>query len=158
MNATLLTLWMKARRLNQADLARTAGVSRQAVARWFRKTDTVQLRAPHFMALCERLGVPPADLTGSAPELSDANTRQRLTTVFLWDHLFPTLEDFIVALARFDERAAARYIQVQGLFAGDKIWGKKIWAAFPRLAPFIHPARRAQLEVLWTYMQSQTVP
>ncbi len=158
MNATLLTLWMKARRLNQADLARAAGISRQAVARWFQKTGTVQLRAHHFMALSDRLGVAPQDLMGAAPELSDIVMRQRLSTKFLWDHLFPSLEDFIVALARFDERATARYIQVEGLFAGEKTWGKKIWTAFPRLAPLIHPVRRTQLEALWTYMQSQTAP
>lgn len=146
MRPRLFSILLALRRLNQSDLARAAGVSRQAVSRWSR--GKAGLRARHLLNLCRSLGIRPEQLDLESPLLENDNEWQRTETLYCWDRLYPSLEEFVAALAREDPRALARVVQVDGIFAAEKIIGPKIWKLFPKLAPFVHPTRRRELETM----------
>jgi transcriptional regulator with XRE-family HTH domain len=153
--ATLRTLAAVAGK-NQSDLARMAGVSRQAVSLWFdRKTETLDIRSRHLQRLAEGMGVAADVLLSELPGLA-ARDRRQLRAELLWDRVYPDLDHFLAALVRDEPRALGRFVQVCGLYRSGAILGPVVWTGFPAYARFIHPGRRRGLEALWRWRQTQT--
>lgn len=135
-----------------ADLARRAGISRAAVSRWYREGErggVVNVETRTLMRLAAALGLSPAVFLQKRILLAPFRTR------FLWDGIYPDMEDFVKALAQYRQVAVARLVQVLGLAEVRKILGKKIVKDFTRYKKFIKPARRRQLEVVWPLYASQ---
>ncbi|MFH1810571.1 MAG: helix-turn-helix transcriptional regulator [Pseudomonadota bacterium] len=158
MNQGTLRTVARARGLNQSELAKLAGVSRQAVSLWLRNdpdhTDaTVDLRSSHLTALADRLGVSLDVLTRPLPGLSAAE-REHLTAELLWDHSFEDLDAFLVALAREDDRALARLVEKRGLFEAARIAGDCAWKKFASFKKYLPPRKRSALEKLWNLQRS----
>ena len=64
-----LELLCKKRGLNQSDLARLAGVSRQAVSLWFKQEgDFININSRNLDRLCRGLGISPDELLNGLPE------------------------------------------------------------------------------------------
>lgn len=90
------------------------------------------------------------------PLLGDEPSLERETTRLLWDKLYPDVTSLLVAALEKNHTALARIVQIYGLYATAKLFGACIWRDFPKYKQFIHPVRRAELEYLWLYRQSQT--
>lgn len=151
--ATLKTI-ARAKGLNQSDLAKLAGVSRQAVSLWLRSDAVdahggVGVHSRHLVALSAGLGVSLDVLARPLPGLAPAE-RQRLSAELNWDRLFPDLDALLHAIARQDPRALARLVEKRGLFAAAKIAGRVVWSSFPSFKRFVPPRRREELERVWT--------
>jgi transcriptional regulator with XRE-family HTH domain len=142
---------MQVRDLSQSDLARYAGVTRQAASLWFRSSGPINVQSRHLEKLSAALGVSMDELARPLPVLDDESIAGLLSTALLWDKLFPSLRDFAIAAARGEERALARLAQVYGLYAAERMAGRRIWNDFPRYKRHIHPVRRRELERLWDY-------
>jgi transcriptional regulator with XRE-family HTH domain len=152
-NVRTLEALLKARGWSQSEVARRVGVSRQAVSLWFRGSEA-NLHGRHLIRLSEVLGVPVEELSKPLPCL-DPETRARLRATLLWDRLFPDLDDFALALNAEDPRALGRFVEVYGLYAAEAALGPFVWNAFPDYERFIQPARRRQLETLWSWHQGR---
>ncbi|MEW5981480.1 MAG: helix-turn-helix transcriptional regulator [Acidobacteriota bacterium] len=153
-NVRTLESFRKARGWSQAELARRAGVSRQAVGQWFRR-DEANLHSRHLIRLSQTLGVPVEHLTGPLPCLHGAAHAQMRATL-LWDRLFPDLDDLALALRAGDPRALGRLVEVHGLFAAEAALGPRVWSEFPTYKRYVHPVRRTELEVLWAWHEGRT--
>jgi transcriptional regulator with XRE-family HTH domain len=149
LNVATLESLLKARGFSRSELARRVGVSRQAVSLWFRGTEA-NLHGRHLIRLSEVLGVPVEELSKPLP-CFDPETHRRLRAMLLWDGLFRDLDDFAVGLNAHDPSALGRFVQVYGLYAAEATLGPFVWDAFPDYKRFIHPARRRQLETLWSW-------
>lgn len=156
MNARTLSTLMQVRGLSQSDLARRAGVTRQAASLWLRSDDPdqVNVQSRHLEKLSRALSVSMDELARPLPALADAATRGSLETALLWDRLFPSLDDFAIAAARGEARALARLVQVYGLYAAERMAGRRVWTGFARYKRHIHPVRRRELERLWDHESS----
>lgn len=145
----------KLRNLSQSDLARMAGVSRQAVSLWLKAPSGSELvmRTSHLRQLAGSLELRADELLQPLPILDDPEASRRLEASLLWDRLYPTLLDFSVALTRGQPPALARLVQVFGMYKGAKIAGRKIWERFPDYKRYIRPVRREQLEGIWLLRQ-----
>jgi transcriptional regulator with XRE-family HTH domain len=145
---------MKARGWSQAELARRVGISRQAVSLWFRG-EAANVHGKHLLRLSEVLAVPVEELARPLP-CFEPETHDRLRATLLWDRLYPDLDDFAVAVNARDPRALARFVEVYGLFAAEVTLGQHVWDDFPDYERHIHPARRRELETLWSWHESRT--
>ncbi|MDO8757086.1 MAG: XRE family transcriptional regulator [Elusimicrobiota bacterium] len=156
MNASTLSTLMKARNLSQSDLARRAGVTRQAASLWFRSDDPdqVNVQSRHLEKLSRALSVSMDELARPLPALGDDAAKSLLETALLWDRLFPSLDDLAISAARGEERALARLAQVYGLYAAERMAGPRVWKDFPQYKRHIHPVRRIELERLWNHESS----
>lgn len=137
---------MKSKSLSNATLARQAGISGAAVTKWFRqgqKTGWVNVETNTLRHLAENLQVPLASFLEEPTDLSSLRTR------FLWDHLYPDMEDFTKAVAERREPALARLVQVLGFRAASAIAGQVIVKKFNQYKHLIKPVRRRELETLW---------
>jgi transcriptional regulator with XRE-family HTH domain len=146
--------FLKSRGWSRSELARRIGVSRQAVSLWFRGTEA-NLQGRHLLRLSEVLGVPVEDLARPLP-CFEPGTHDGLRAALLWDHLYPDLDDFALALHAADPRALGRLVEVHGLFAAEKTLGPAAWREFPNYKRHIHPVRREELERLWAWHESRT--
>ena len=155
MNAQTVQIISKLRRRSQSDLARMAGVSRQAVSHWFKAPAgaEVDVLSSRMRKLSDGLGVSADVLLRPLPLLDDAQTVGKLETSLLWDHLYPDLAEYAVALARGELPALARLAQVYGMYRASKIAGRGVWESFPRFKRHIRPVRREQLERVWELHQ-----
>jgi hypothetical protein len=134
-----------------------AGVSRQAVHRWWVAPEpNLDVLSGTQERLAESLGVPMQTLSKELPVLSNETLRKKLETQLLWDKSFPNLESFVRGLVMGNSDALARLTQVFGLFAAEKIAGKQVWGKFPSYKNKIHPGRRRSLEAIWTEIQNLT--
>lgn len=155
MDRNTLTTLMRARGLSQSELARGVGVSRQAVSLWLKQGPIVQVRGVHLIAVARLLRKRPEQLVEPLP-LREANQRAALSAKLLWDRLYPSIDDFAIALTQREPRALARLVEVYGLYAAAKIAGAAaVWRGFPDYARFIPPVRRHQLEDLWSWKSSR---
>ncbi|MBI4231478.1 MAG: helix-turn-helix transcriptional regulator [Planctomycetes bacterium] len=148
------------KRLSQSDLARMAGVSRQAVSLWLRGTegkganDPVEVRSSHLVALARAAGVSVDDLVDDLPLLGDPETRADVETEMLWDRLYPGLIAFAAALAGREPAAVARLVQVRGMYGAAAVLGESIWNGFDGYKRFLPPVRRRECQRLWDLRQS----
>lgn len=136
--------FMNTRNINAAQLAKRAGVSRAAVSKWFAtQEDFVNVETGTARQIAEVLGAPLSQLFEPLERLS------KYKTAFLWDGLYPSMEDFLVAVVRRNPVAEARFVQVLGFFKAKAIFGKKIISDFPEYKQYVKPARRKGLETIW---------
>ena len=158
MNLKTLDALARCRGLNQSDLARAAGVSRQRVSQWFAAAgtrDEVNLRSDHLRDLAAALEVRVDDLLKPLPLVSEGDLTLIETTNLLWDHLYPDLVAFAIDAGKFRAKAMARLVQVYGLFASARMLGEKVWSKFPEYKKHIQPTYRKELEALWSLRESR---
>ncbi|MBI4403604.1 MAG: helix-turn-helix transcriptional regulator [Deltaproteobacteria bacterium] len=160
MNAQTLKSYLLARGLSQSDLARAAGVTRQAVSHWLssKEKGPINLFAKHAQAVAHFLGVTVEQLSEFLPILGSPSDRKKWETELLWDRLYPDLESFIVGLMRGQRQALARLVQVCGFYEAAKIAGQQVWKRFPVYKSLIHPAYRKKLEIIWKTEKSLMQP
>lgn len=150
MNSETLNSYLKVRRMRPSELARRAGLTRQAVSRWLTNHSTnVNVYSTHLQKVAEALSVRPGELLKPLPILSEKESRHVLETKLLWDKLYPDLEAFIAGLIRSNMDAIARLVQVFGLYQSEKIIGQIVWTRFQQYKTKIHPSVRKTLETLW---------
>ncbi|HLG19385.1 MAG TPA: helix-turn-helix transcriptional regulator [Bdellovibrionota bacterium] len=152
MNLQTLKTLAELRGLNQSDLAKMAGVRRQAVSLWFKGTEPggdIHLKAQHLYRLAKTLGVSLEVLREPLPMLSEPKEVASLETSLLWDRLYPSLARFSVALLRCESPAIARLVQVYGLFQAAAIAGNRVWTKFPVYKRFIEAVQRKEWERVW---------
>ena len=145
---------MKSRDLHQSDLARLAGVSRQAVSLWFSSDEKPQLRSGHLENLSRGLGVSIDDLVWPLPCLENEEERKKLSAELIWDRMYPDVEDFILALCRDEPKALARLVEAYGLCSSTRMAGAGVLARFPDYKRFLPPALRRDLEPLWNMREN----
>ncbi|MBI2337495.1 MAG: helix-turn-helix transcriptional regulator [Deltaproteobacteria bacterium] len=137
------------KKLNQAQIAEGAGVSRAAVSKWFRgKSPLLNIETKTLFHLAQSFGFSPAELIETVPSLDEFNT------LFLWDQLYPSMESFVAALRESRLPALARLVQVLGFHEASFVIGKKVLECFPHYKKFIKPKRRSELETLWPLYHS----
>lgn len=158
MNTMTLKIIAKIRQLSQSDLAKMAGVSRQAVSLWFKNSSAqnprINLQARHLENLCHLLKVKMDDLVEPLPCLNNMEYTKTLETTLLWDNLYPGIDDFIISLLRGEPRAIARLVQVWGLFQASNMLGNVVWKNFSRYKKHILPVRRKECEQLWNLQKN----
>ena len=166
MDQMALRALMSVRNLSQAELARAAGVSRQAVSSWLKSRQpqgdsgsssgcrTVQIRADTLRNLSEKLQVSYEFLVKRFPLADNPAMRRNLTAEFLWDALYPSLEDFAVAIIRGEFNALARLTQGLGLCESAALAGRLVWRKYPRFKKYLLPQRRAECEQIWNLQTS----
>ena len=155
MDPRTLRVLLKARGMTQSELARRVGVSRQAVSLWLRASGRVSLKGQHLVRVSEALGIAVEKLVRPLP-CFEPELHGRLLARYLWDRLFPDLDDFAVALIRKHPKALARLVEVLGLYGAEKVIGGSIWRDFPNYERFIHPVRRKQLASVQRWHESLT--
>ncbi len=125
-----------------------SGVSRQAVSLWFKAGERVNIKTDSLEKLVNALGIDPAFLLNPLPLLKKENL-DIYRTKLLWDRLYSSLDDFFIAIIRWDKRAIARFVQAFGLYTSAQAFGKRIWDLYPTIKKFVHPARRKELDLIW---------
>ncbi len=73
----------------------------------------------------------------------------RYRTAWLWDFLYPDVQQFVQAMFAGDLRAVARLVEVNGLLTAKKILGELVLEKFHEYKKFIPPVRRREMETLW---------
>jgi len=155
MDARTFRAHLKARGISQSELARRIGVSRQAVSLWLRKDGPVNLQGAHLIRVSGALGMSVEDLVRPLP-CFEPDRHESLRVRYLWDRLYPDLDDLAIALNRDEPRALARLVEVDGLYGAERILGTSVWDRFADYGRFIHPVRRRQLETLHAWRSSRT--
>jgi transcriptional regulator with XRE-family HTH domain len=157
MRSDSLKFYTAALGMKQSELARKLGVSRQLVSHWFRQAPTLSINvySHHLARVAQTLDVSMEALQGPPP--LEESERKIATIQLLWDHLYPNLEEFALALNRGNLDALARAVQAYGLYGAEKLAGKKVWKKFPLYKQKIHPAYRKKAEIVWSLCnQTQT--
>ncbi|PIT98777.1 MAG: hypothetical protein COT74_13870 [Bdellovibrionales bacterium CG10_big_fil_rev_8_21_14_0_10_45_34] len=156
MNLATLKALAKIKGLRQSDIAVRAGLSRQAVSKWWnQKSHCVDVLAKTHERLAKSLGVSMETLSNPLPVVDEKKLKKKMEVQLLWDKLYPDIEGFSRGLVVGRPEAFARLVQVFGLFASEKIVGKQIIHQFPKYKKIIHPARRRTLEIVWNEIQNQ---
>lgn len=154
MNIQTLKVICKLKHLSQSDIARMAGVSRQATSLWFKEPDTVSIHSTHLYKLSCALQVKIDDLMSPLPLIEDKKYVSSLKASLLWDHLYPDFEDFVIALVFKKLRAVARLVEVYGLWEAGALVGNVVWKSFQKYKKYLPPVRRQQCEHLWNLQQN----
>jgi transcriptional regulator with XRE-family HTH domain len=155
MNSRTLHAHLKAAGLTPSELARRVGVSPQTVSSWIQKDDPTRFPDEYVLALSRVLGVHVEVLERPLPCFG-ADEHDWLHARYLWDRLYPDLDDFAIDLNRLEPRAVARLVEVDGLYAAARILGELAWERFASYKRFLPPARRRQLETLHAWRSNQT--
>ena len=134
----------------QADVAKAASVSRQAVSLWFgAEGDFRNVHVANLLNLGAGLGVAPAELLQPLPGLASPAEGRRLYAEFCWDRSFPDIYRFLVALAAGRPRAVARLIECRGIYEAAAVLGAQVWNAYPDLRTRLPPAQRTVVDAVW---------
>ena len=156
MNLRTLRTVARRKRASQSDLARLAGVSRQAVCKWFQHGQgEVQIRSTHLGALADGLGVPAGLLLSDLDGLGPAE-REALAGALLWDRAYPDLDAFLSALLDEQPRALGRLVEAYGMHESAKLVGQAVWTHYPEYRRYVHPARRRGLDNLVRWKENRT--
>ena len=152
MLAENLELILEVRRLKQSDLARAAGVSRQAVSLWMKQKGPrgVGARASHMIRLAGNLGIGIQELITPLPDLEPYKAS------LLWDGLYPSVPAMLAACIEGEDRALARVVQVYGLLITTRLFGRKVLRSFPDYKKHMHPVRRRESEQVWEILSNPT--
>lgn len=149
MYLSVLKAVMAKRGCSRADVARAAGVSRQAVSLWFRAGgDFCNVHAATLMKLCAALAIDPAELLKPLPGISDAGAVRRLEAEFCWDRAYPDVYRFLAALADAQPRAVARFIESRGIHEAASAVGQRVWSDYAALRQLLPPIRRAEVDTI----------
>ena len=150
MYLSVLKAAMAKRRYRRSDLARAAGVSRQAVALWFAGAgDFRNVHVASLLSLSAGLGIAPAELLRPLPGLQDRAAERRLHAEFCWDRSYADIYLFLAALAAAQPRAVARFIESRGIYEAAAVVGARVWRMYPRLRQLLPAARRTVVDTVW---------
>lgn len=134
----------------QADVAKAAAVSRQAVSLWFAADgDFRNVHVANLLNLSAGLGIAPAELLQPLLGLEGRAEERRLYAEFCWDRSFPDIYRFLAALAAGQPRAVARLIESRGIYEAAAVLGLQVWDAYPDLRSRLPAARRAVVDAVW---------
>ena len=156
---TLKTI-CKLRHLSQSEMARMAGISRQAVSLWIKKGESlgsINVESQNLQKIAAALHLSMDTLTKPFPQLSDSTVEKKLRAALLWDYAYKDILDFFIALHHHKPHAMARLVEVYGLFESAHALGNIIWKTFPQYKKYIPPVRRKQCEQIWNLLSSQTL-
>jgi transcriptional regulator with XRE-family HTH domain len=159
MYAATLKAYATLKGMNQSAIAAAAGVSRQRVSQWFKETPpnaVINVRMANALKLAAALSIDVGELSKPFPLVVEEKRLRSESTRLLWDKLYPDIVSLFAAALDGRRDALARVTQVFGLHEAAALFGSRVWRDFPRYKSFIKPARRAGLEHLWQYQQSQT--
>lgn len=147
--------------IKAAELARRAGVSRQSISKWFQDAeranqgssqslpnDSVNIEWNTLRKITDTLELKPTQLSTDLFQSLTLNMRIHYKTLLLWDSSYSSIESFTIALLKKEYKAVGRYIQVFGILAAEKIFGKWVYKKFESYSPYIHPVRRKELGTL----------
>lgn len=141
----------------RSDVARAAGVSRQAVALWFAgEGDFRNVHVASLLKLSAGLGIAPEELLRPLPGLQDAAAERRLHAEFCWDRSYPDIYRFLVALAAAQPRAVARLIESRGIYEAAAVVGVQVWRMYPGLRRLLPAARRTVVDTVWQIHHDST--
>ena len=144
---------------SQADIARAAGVSRQAVSLWFASDGDFQnVHVATLLKLSDSLAIDPAELLKPLAGMEDPVAVRRLAAEFCWDLAYPDIYRFLSALADAEPRATARFIESRGIYAAASVLGQRIWDDYADLRPLLSPVRRAEVDTVWRIHRDLTCP
>ena len=150
MNLDALKTIMRVRNRSGAEIARLAGVSRQAVSLWLNtEAKECSVRSITLRRLADALGVSSDQLIFCDRNLMTQHSSPSLEARYNWDRLFPDINSFAIAIIQEDPRALARLAQTIGLFRAAKIAGKVVWRKFHSFKQEILPQRRSECESVW---------
>lgn len=156
MYISMLRILMKIRGLNQSDVARIAGISRQSVSLWFKSgTDFQNIQISPLMKLSDSLNISIDELVRPMPLLNDPDTCKALFTEFCWDRLYPDIESFFTSLTEKRLPAMARLVQCRGLFESACILGESVWQLYDKYRSYLHPAKRKECDYICELHKSQ---
>lgn len=147
---------MLARSYSQSDLARLTGVSRQAVSKWLSGTEQVSVTSENLIKVSHALGVPAETLTRPLPSYGADADHDQLKAAYLWDRLYGDLDELVIAASRWQLPAVARLVEVDGLYATEKLLGKAVWRRFEEYGRYLNAVRRQQLRALVQWRMAQT--
>jgi len=148
---------MAKRGCSQSDVAKAAGVSRQAVSLWFAADDDFQnVHVANLLKLSDSLDIDPAELLKPFRGMKDPASVRLLYAEFCWDRTFPDIYSFLSALAGSDPRAVARFIECRGIYEAVAVLGKRVWRSYPELSKLLPAARRKEIDIVWKIHQDLT--
>lgn len=143
----------------RSDVARAAGVSRQAVSLWFTQDDDFHnLHVANLLNLSDGLGIDPAEFLKPLPGISEPATVRRLYAEFCWDRSYPDIYSFLVALAGSRPRAVARFIECRGIYEAAAVLGMGVWRAYRGIRKHLAPAKREEIDTVWKVHHDLTRP
>ena len=145
-----------ARGWSQSDLARVTGVSRQAVSKWLKGSAQVSMTSENLFKVSRALRVPAETLARPLPGYGGDAEHDQLMAAYLWDRLYPDLDELVIAASRWQLPAVARLVEVDGLYATEKLLGKAVWRRFEEYARYLNAVRRGQLRALVQWRIAQT--
>ena len=147
---SVLKAVMARRDHSQADIARAAGVSRQAVSHWFASEgDFRNVHVATLLKLSDSLEIDPAELLKPLAGMDDPAAVRRLTVEFCWDRAYPDIYRFLAALADAEPRATARFVESRGIYAAAAVLGHRMWDDYAGLRTLLPPVRRAEVDTVW---------
>ena len=157
MYLSVLKAVMAKREHSQADIARAAGVSRQAVSHWFAsESDLQNVHVATLLKLSDSLAIEPAEFLTPLASMADPAAVRRLAAEFCWDRSYPDIYRFLVALADAEPRATARLIESRGIYAAASVLGQRIWDDYADLRPLLPPVRREEIDTVWRIHRNLT--
>ena len=150
MYLSVLKAAMAKKGYGRSDVAKAAGVSRQAVALWFAgKGDFRNVHVANLLNVSAGLGIAPAELLQPLPGLENTAAARRLNAEFCWDRSYPDIYRFLAALAQAQPRAVARLIESRGIYEAAAVVGIRVWRMYPTLRQRLPAARRAVVDTVW---------
>ena len=162
MNRSALRAAMKLKHLNAASLAKRAALTRQAISKWKLTQPDVGATPLNpslqtVQQISQALNLSITQLTTDPFASLDPSEKQKLTTLLLWDHLYDSFENFVVALVKLEYRAVARYVQTFGILRAHKIFGVWIYDALPRYSSYLPPVKRKEILKLCQVLREENL-
>jgi len=158
MLASTLNTLMALQNVKAAELARRAGVSRQAISKWIKTAEAThsnQINAEWntIRKIADALHITPAELSKDPFQSLSDDMKSNYHSLLLWDRLYDSIESFSIALSKKEAKAVGRYVQVFGILSAEKIFGPWIFKKFDHYSPYLHPIRRKELKKLCQIFQ-----
>ena len=157
MDPAALNLLKIVRDLSNSDIAKAAGVSRQAVSLWFLNNKWINIQTNHLLNLSKAFSIRSDDLLFPIEVYQDKKYLNETKAALLWDKLYPSLEEFLFDAIKGKKRAIARFVQVYGMDEASKLFGKSVFMDFHKYKKYINPARRKECEKLWSIIKDQNL-
>lgn len=152
MNSQTFKAILKSRKLRPSQVASDLAVSRQTVNTWLHAKNNIHIKSDHLFKLSQLLNVP---MESFFIKLPTSNTRQKkeLMSTLLWDRLYPSIEDLVIAALEWQHEAIARLVQTYGFITTSRLLmiknSRAIYDRYPVYKKYIHPQKRKILDNIW---------
>lgn len=152
MNPETLNAILLSRKIRPSQLAHELGVSRQTVNTWLHAKKEIQIKADHLLKLSQILETPMESFFIKLPT-SNVRLKKELMSTLLWDRLYPSIEELVIAALQWQHEAIARLVQTYGFITASRLLGVKnshaIYDRYPIYKKYIHPQKRKILDNIW---------